>query len=168
MRLPFFSEKARDFTIAAMTDDHAPMLASLHREDFVRPWTDGEFQALISQDTVFGFVALETGNARAGPVGFVLARAAADEGEILTIAVARSHRRHGLGWQLMDAALRELYGQRAEALFLEVDETNQPALGLYRRLGFREVGRRPGYYDRPGTRTGGGKSAALVMRRDLR
>lgn len=167
MRLPFFPEKTRDFTIAAMTEEHAPVLAMLHREDFARPWTDGEFVSLLLQDTVFGFVALETGNARAGPVGFVLARAAADEGEILTIAVARAHRRHGLGWQLMDAALRELYGQRAEALFLEVDETNQPALGLYRRLGFRQVGRRPAYYDRPGA-AGDGKSAALVMRRDLR
>ncbi len=168
MRLPFFPEKARDYTIAPMTEEHAPVLASLHREDFARPWTDGEFLALIAQDPVFGFVALETGHARAGPVGFVLARSAADEGEILTIAVARAHRRHGLGWQLMDAALRELYGQRAEALFLEVDETNQPALGLYRRLGFREVGRRPAYYDRPGAAAGEGKSAALVMRRDLR
>lgn len=166
MRLPFFPEKVRDYTIAPMAEDHAPALAMLHREDFVRPWTDDEFVSLLAQNTVFGFVALETGNARAGPVGFVLARAAADEGEILTIAVARTHRRHGLGWQLMDAALRELYAQRAAALFLEVDETNQPALGLYRRLGFREVGRRPAYYDRPEAEAG--KTAALVMRRDLR
>ena len=94
MRLPFFPEKARDYTIAPMTAEHAPVLASLHREDFARPWTDGEFLALIAQDPVFGFVALETGHARVGPVGFVLARSAADEGEILTIAVARAHRRY--------------------------------------------------------------------------
>ena len=52
----------------------------------------------------------------------------------------------------------------SEALFLEVDETNVPALALYRRLGFREVGKRPAYYDR----AEGGRSGALVMRRDLR
>ncbi|TIV89777.1 MAG: GNAT family N-acetyltransferase, partial [Mesorhizobium sp.] len=68
------------------------------------------------------------------------------EGEILTVAVSRSHRRQGLGWQLMDAVLRELHAQRAEALFLEVDETNAPAIGLYRRLGFIQVGHRPNYY----------------------
>jgi ribosomal-protein-alanine N-acetyltransferase len=63
----------------------------------------------------------------------------------------------------MDAVLRELYGQRAEALFLEVDEANAPAVALYRRLGFRQVGRREAYYSGPdGTRSG-----ALVMRRDL-
>ena len=60
--------------------------------------------------------------------------------------------------------LRELHAERAEALFLEVDETNVPALALYRRLGFREVGKRPAYYDR----AEGGRSGALVMRRDLR
>ena len=80
------------------------------------------------------------------PVGFVLARLAAGEGEILTVAVARAHRRQGLGWRLMDAVLRELHAQRAEALFLEVDETNAAAIALYRRLGFSEVGKRPSYY----------------------
>jgi ribosomal-protein-alanine N-acetyltransferase len=44
---------------------------------------------------VFGFAAFEIGNAKAGPVGFVLARLAAGEAEILTIVVARSHRRRG-------------------------------------------------------------------------
>jgi [ribosomal protein S18]-alanine N-acetyltransferase len=64
----------------------------------------------------------------------------------------------------MDAVLRHLHHLRAEALFLEVDEANHPALALYRRLGFREVGRRENYYDG----AEGRKSSALVMRRDLR
>jgi ribosomal-protein-alanine N-acetyltransferase len=63
----------------------------------------------------------------------------------------------------MAAVLGELHGQRAEALFLEVDERNVAAISLYRRLGFREVGRRPAYY-----RTSQGPGGALVMRRDLR
>ena len=106
----------------------------------------------------------ETGQGAKPPVGFVLARLAAGEGEILTVAVARSHRRQGLGWQLMDAVLRELHAQRAEALFLEVDETNVAAIALYRRLGFREVGKRANYYRSPER----GPTGALVMRRDLR
>jgi len=94
----------------------------------------------------------------------VLARLAAGEAEILTIAVRHASRRLGLGRMLMEAVLRHLHAERAETLFLEVDETNIPALALYRRLGFREVGRRDAYYaDREGR-----KSSALVMRRDLR
>src|SRR5690606_11410554 len=109
-------------------------ISALHHEDFSRPWTDGEFASLLAQDTVFGYAARLTGRGHKPPVGFVLARLAAGEGEILTVAVARAHRRQGLGWQLMDAVLRQLHADRAEALFLEVDETNAAAIALYRRL----------------------------------
>ncbi|MGI6854126.1 GNAT family N-acetyltransferase [Mesorhizobium sp. 1B3] len=163
MRFPFLRPK-RDYSVARLTGEDAGAIALLHRQDFVRPWSDDEFASLLAQDTVFGFTVLETGRASAGPVGFVLARLAAGEGEILTVVVARAHRRQGLGWQLMDAVLRELHAERAEALFLEVDETNIAALHLYRRLGFQEVGKRPAYYQTAGS----GRSGALVMRRDLR
>jgi len=163
MRIPFLTTKARDYALELLTALDSPAIAKIHHEDFARPWTDGEFASLLGQDTVFGYAVRETGRGGSAPVGFVLARLAAGEGEILTIAVARTHRRQGLGWRLMDAVLRELHGQRAEALFLEVDETNAAAIALYRRLGFFEVGKRPRYYE-----TGEGKSGALVMRRDLR
>jgi ribosomal-protein-alanine N-acetyltransferase len=164
MRIPFFQPRRRDYALEPLTVGDSAAVAALHREDFVRPWTDGEFAALLEQETVFGYAARETGQGAKPPVGFVLARLAAGEGEILTVAVARSHRRQGLGWQLMDAVLRELHAQRAEALFLEVDETNAPAIGLYRRLGFQQVGHRPNYY----RSTEHGPTGALVMRRDLR
>ena len=164
MRIPFLQPRRRDYALEPLRITDSPAISMLHREDFVRPWTDGEFAALLEQNTVFGYAARETGQGAKPPVGFVLARLAAGEGEILTVAVARSHRRHGLGWQLMDAVLRELHGQRAEALFLEVDETNVAAVALYRRLGFREVGKRPNYYKSPEH----GPTGALVMRRDLR
>lgn len=164
VRLPFSKRTPREFSIQPLTTGTGKALAALHREDFIRPWTDGEFEQLLSQESVFGFAGLETGKGNAGPVGFALARMAAGEAEILTIAVARSHRREGLGWQLMHAVLRELHSARAEALFLEVDETNQAAIALYKRLGFHQVGKRPRYYqNEDGSRTG-----ALVMRRDLR
>ena len=164
MRIPFFQPRRRDYALEPLTVGDSAAVSVLHREDFVRPWTDGEFASLLGQDTVFGYAARETGQGAKPPVGFVLARLAAGEGEILTVAVARAHRRQGLGWQLMDAVLRELHAQRAEALFLEVDETNAPAIALYRRLGFHQVGQRPNYY----RSTEHGPTGALVMRRDLR
>lgn len=164
MRIPFLNRAPREFVVEPLAAGAGAMLARLHREDFIRPWTDGEFEQLLAQEAVFGFAGLEIGKGSAGPVGFVLARLAAGEAEILTVAVARSHRREGLGWLLMDAVLRELHAARAEALFLEVDEANAGAIALYRRLGFREVGKRPRYYQAAEDT----KSAALVMRRDLR
>jgi [ribosomal protein S18]-alanine N-acetyltransferase len=164
MRIPFLKRPVREFSIAPLRPGSGKVLAELHREDFLRPWTDGEFEQLLSEDTVFGFGGLETGKGGTRPVGFVLARLVAGEAEILTLAVARSHRRAGLGWQLMDAVLRELHAARAEALFLEVDETNIGAIALYRRLGFHQVGRRPSYY----RHADDNRSGALVMRRDLR
>ena len=164
MRIPFFQPRRRDYALEPLKVSDSEAVSMLHQEDFVRPWTDIEFAALLEQDTVFGYAARETGHGAKPPVGFVLARLAAGEGEILTVAVSRAHRRQGLGWQLMDAVLRELHAQRAEALFLEVDETNAPAIALYRRLGFRQVGQRPNYY----RSTEHGPTGALVMRRDLR
>lgn len=164
MRIPFLQARSKDFALAPLEPADLATIATLHREDFARPWNEAEFDGLLSQDTVFGFAARQVGHGSEGPVGFVLSRLAAGEAEILTVAVARSHRRLGLGWKLMDAVLRELHARRADALFLEVDETNVAAIALYRRFGFRQVGRRPNYY----SSADGSSAGALVMRRDLR
>lgn len=96
--------------------------------------------------------------------GFVLAREVAGEAEILTVAVADKFARAGLGWRLMQSAIREAMMRGAETMFLEVDNNNASALGLYRKLGFKTVAERKAYY----TAKDGTKSTALVMRRDLR
>lgn len=163
MKIPFLTRPV-EFAIERLGENDADQLPTIHGEDFARPWSDHEFETLIGQQAVFGFGAWRVGHRAEAPAGFVLARLAAGEAEILTIAVARTWRRHGLGRELMEAVLRHLHAERAEALFLEVEETNQPAIALYRRLGFFEVGRRPGYYGEPGME----KTSALVMRRDLR
>jgi ribosomal-protein-alanine N-acetyltransferase len=64
---------------------------------------------------------------------------------------------------LLNLHLRRLAGLGVRAVFLEVDEQNTPAIRLYARAGFREVGRRPNYYPVGG----GAASCALVLRRDL-
>ena len=92
-----------------------------------------------------------------------MSRRAGDEAEILSVAVAHARRGRGLARTLLDLHLRRLAGFGVRAVFLEVDEQNRPALRLYARAGFREVGRRPNYY--PGD--GGTAASALVLRRDL-
>ncbi len=155
--------RSGEYAIKPLGSDDAGVIARLHMEGFGRPWSDGEFASLLSKDTVFGFAAQPHGRPGSPPEGFVLARLAADEAEILAISVAASRRRRGLGRALMDAVLRHLYAQRAQSLFLEVDEGNAGAIALYRRLGFDEVARREAYYGSDET----DKSAAIVMRREL-
>jgi [ribosomal protein S18]-alanine N-acetyltransferase len=154
-----------EFEILPMVSHDCPEVSALHGERFSRAWGAGEFHSLLSQDTAFGFVARQT-NAflKKQLPGFVLARHVAGEAEILTIAVNPKLGRTGLGWRLMQAAMREAHARGGETVFLEVDGGNQAALGLYRKLGFEKVGERRAYYvDEKGDR-----SSALVMRRVLR
>ncbi len=163
--LEAYLPRKTEFEILPMQTDDCSRVAALHGERFSRPWGDGEFHSLLMQPYVFGFVARQMNGLFKLPLaGFVLTRAVADEGEILTVAVHTKAARAGLGWRLMLAAMREVHARGGESLFLEVDETNMAAIALYRGLGFREVGKRPNYYRSPEH----GPTGALVMRRDLR
>lgn len=142
----------------------APDLAAVHAASFPHRWSAEEIEALLLDDTVFGLIARRANIfGTRSVVGFVLMRRVADEAEILTIAVDPRRRGRGLGRALVEHAFRRLYRDRVKAVFLEVDGGNASALALYRRLGFRKVGERKGYY-RAGSEPG---ATALVMRADL-
>src|SRR5438067_4299609 len=141
--------------LSAAAPRDAAALAALHAASFNRGWSEQEFEQLLTDRNV---VADRATRGRRD-VGFILSRRAADEAEILSVAVARAWRGRGLARRLLDLHLRRLAGFGLSAVFLEVDEDSTPARRLYARAGFREVGRRPGYY-------AGGKGA-LVLRRDL-
>ncbi len=88
--------------------------------------------------------------------GMILMRVAADEAEILTIAVTPEIRRDGIAASLLSDAMIRAAAMGARAIFLEVSVANTAALALYSRAGFIQVGQRPRYYS-DGT-------DALVMR----
>jgi ribosomal-protein-alanine N-acetyltransferase len=137
----------------------APAIAELHAASFRHGWSDGEFERLLIERNIVAH------RATMGRVlhGFILSRLVAGEAEILSVAVASARRSRGLARALLNLHLRRLAGLGASAVFLEVDEDNEPARRLYQRAGFREVGRRAGYYQQ-----GRDKAAtALVLRRDL-
>lgn len=142
---------------AGPRDAHA--LAKLHAASFRRGWTDGEFERLLIERNV---VAHRATRGRTVD-GFILSRIAAGEAEILSVAVSPARRGRGLARRMLDLHMRRLAGLGAKAVFLEVDEDNAPACRLYARAGFREVGRRAGYYQR----NEGQAATALVLRRDL-
>ncbi len=79
--------------------------------------------------------------------GFVLSRQAADEEELLLIAVCPRFRRKGVASALLEQLVGDLRRRGISRLFLEMREGN-PAENLYRKFGFDAVGRRPSYYNR--------------------
>jgi ribosomal-protein-alanine N-acetyltransferase len=140
------------------TQADAAMLAEVHAAAFTAPWTAADI--LRFADDPGGFVlAADEGEAL---TGFILCRVMAGEAEILTLAVRPEFRRRGLACALVEAAAT-LASQTAGAMFLEVAEDNAGAIALYAQTGFAVVGRRAGYYARPGAPA----VDALVMRRAL-
>lgn len=120
---------------------HATAMAAVHASAFppAERWDAAAITAQFALPGVFGAVHA------AG--GMVLARTIAGEAEVLTLAVATPVQGRGIGRLLLQDALATAWARGAEAMFLEVAETNVAARALYDRAGFVPVGRRPRYYD---------------------
>lgn len=96
--------------------------------------------------------------------GYLALRVAADEAEVLDVGVVPEAQRQGLATALLKAAADLARREGAERLFLEVAADNAPALALYQRAGFEQVGTRPGYY----RRLDGTRADALILALSLR
>jgi len=136
--------------------------ARIHAAAFAYAWGAGELESLIADPAAVGTAALDPASAKLR--GFALSRVAADEAEVLTIAVDPGLRGAGVGRDLLRAHLAAVAAAGAAAILLEVDESNAAALALYARERFAKVGERRGYYKKPD----GNPASAWIMRRDLR
>ena len=116
--------------------DTAP-LAALHAACFSDAWDAAALAQLLASPGAFAFYNKE---------GFVLARMAGGEAEILTLAVAPHARGQGLGRALLQLAIAQAQERGADAMFLEVGADNPKAIALYAGLGFAKVGMRKAYY----------------------
>jgi ribosomal-protein-alanine N-acetyltransferase len=143
---------------------NAAALAELHGACFAIGWSAEDFERLLANRSVTCLTATAPGSGKM-PAGFILISRAADEAEVITLCTHPRFRRRGVAETLMAHVIAMLEAAGTQALFLEVADDNTAALGLYRSLGFVEVGRRPGYYD---ARSGGGKEKqALVLRLEI-
>lgn len=136
-------------TVVPLGVEGAGLLAALHAAGIGAAgpaWDEAAFAGLLALP---GRIALVASGA-SGPAGFLLLGQAADEAEIITLAVLPTARRRGIGRALVSAAAAHAAAAGATRLFLEVADDNAPALALYARAGFVPVGRRRGYYARAG------------------
>jgi len=129
--------------IAVVGVADAEALAALHMQSLCPAWDAAAFRNLLAGAEAFALAAPAP-----GWQAFILARAAACEAEILTLATVPHARRRGLARALVAAAAAEAARRGAEEIFLEVAAGNDAALALYSGLGFVQVGQRPRYYVR--------------------
>jgi ribosomal-protein-alanine N-acetyltransferase len=137
---------AASLTIRPVEGFDLPVLAALHAACFTAPWdqhwTQQSFKDVLGMPGAGALIAAIDSE----PVGFAVARVAADEAELLLIGTRPEYRRSGYGRALLEHMLAALKRGGAAQVLLEVAEPNAAALRFYQELGFREVGRRPGYF----------------------
>jgi len=143
-------------TIRRGLADDLPPVAAIEQSSFADPWSERSFEELLRSPAAIFLVATHADSETVS--GYVIAIAVTDQAEILNLAVVVSARRHGLGGALLDAAIEAVSERGAREIFLDVRESNKPALGLYRSRGFAALGRRGKYYRNP-------VEDALVLRR---
>ena len=146
--------------------ESAEVIALAHQDCFDAAWTADAFRQMLSIPGTVALVALAKGD-MPDVAGFVVARAVSEDAEILTIGVRPPYRQQGIGRRLLDRVFAQMRQAGAASLLLEVAEDNLPALSLYRRCRFVEVGRRPNYYRKENQEQASNRAAmqdALLLR----
>ena len=140
------------FEIGPVGQADSALLAQLHAGAFQEDpqagevWDAAAIGQILGLPGAFGLLAAQG----PAPAGFLLARVAADEAEILALGVLPESRRRGAAAALLQAVRRQVATAGARRLFLEVAEDSPAACALYFSQGFQRVGSRPGYYRRVG------------------
>jgi ribosomal-protein-alanine N-acetyltransferase len=121
-------------------------VVAIERAAFTDPWPRRAFEELLAERHVRS-LAIDDAGGRL--VGYALCSVAADEGEILNLAVDPTARRRGYARRLLGAALDLMRQEGVTGIFLEVRQSNAAAIRLYSGAGFRSVSVRRGYYRNP-------------------
>ena len=141
--------------ILPMTSIHVPQIAELEKLCFSDPWSEKSVAGELSNPLSYWLVAVD-GDRVAGYVG---SQTVLGETDMMNIAVHPDYRRQGVAEALVKALVAELRKQGSHCLTLEVRASNAAAQGLYAKLGFSQIGKRPGYYRNP-------KEDAYILRKE--
>ncbi len=118
-----------------------PIMASAFDPIFGEAWTAAQCVGILSLPGTILFIAYQ----HSRPVGFALARSVLDESELLLIATTSESQRQGIGLRLIESVIGWSRKNSVKKVMIEVRSGN-PALALYTKVGFTEVGRRENYY----------------------
>ena len=142
--------------VRAMREDDIPFVAAIELECFTQPWSAAGLASELKKENARMFVAC-VGNEIAGWAGleYVL-----DEGSITNVAVLTRFRRNRAGDAMVRRLIEEAVSLGLQSVTLEVRCSNEPAIALYDKLGFENIGVRPNFYDYP-------SEDAVMMRLNL-
>jgi len=129
-----------------MRREDLPAVLEIERRAFSQPWSRAFFEKELSTPFARLTVAMDEAGARPHLVGYSCRWRVTDEVHLLNVAVHPGRRGGGIGRLLVEAVIGEARSTRARTMFLEVRAGNIAARRLYRRLGFRDLGVRRGYY----------------------
>lgn len=142
--------------ILPMTELHVASVAALEALCFSMPWSENSVRGELTNDLSLWLVAMD-GDILAGYIG---SQTCGEESDMMNVAVAPEYRRQGVAEALVEALCKSLAERGATSLALEVRASNTPAISLYEKQSFVQIGRRPRYYTRP-------TEDALIYRKEL-
>ena len=139
-------------TYTEMKAEHVPQVAQLEKLCFADPWSVMSIASELQNIWAYWRGAGED-DVGAGYIG---SQSTIDETDVMNVAVHPDRRRQGIAENLITHLIQELKTRGSHALMLEVRASNAPAIALYEKLGFRQVGLRKNYYRNP-------KEDALIL-----
>ena len=142
--------------ITEMNESHVPQIAALEKICFADPWSEISIASELQNLWSYWLAALEDDRV----IGYVGSQSSIDEADIMNVAVHPDFRRKGIAETLINRLVADLKERGIHALLLEVRVSNAPAIALYEKLGFSQVGRRKNYYHNP-------KEDALILRTEF-
>ena len=140
--------------ITEMNAAHVPQVAELERICFADPWSEKSVASELDNKWALWLVAVEDVQV----IGYIGSQTSIDETDVMNVAVHPDFRRRGIAESLIIRLVEELKNRGSHALMLEVRASNAPAIALYEKLGFLQVGCRKNYYRNP-------KEDALILRK---
>lgn len=138
-----------------MEAHHVQHVAKLEKKCFSDPWSENSIRSELSNPLSLWIVAVDDGDV----VGYVGSQSVLGESDMMNLAVCEDYRRMGVGCSLVEELVKALSRAGNYQLTLEVRSSNTAAIGLYEKMGFCQVGRRPNYYHNP-------KEDALILRKE--
>lgn len=134
-----------EIIIRKMQPEDAVQVAKIEQEVFSIPWSEQSFRDAVQKELNIYFVACDADTI----AGYIGAWGVFGEADITNVCVAPEYRRQGIAGKLLDALIEEGRLRGIGTFFLEVRESNASARSLYEKHGFKEIGMRKNFYEKP-------------------